>query len=71
MKYKVEVWRYHHLIVKIEANDTENIKDFVEDWGHMADQDYCALEYYIDGKRLSITEEIEFEKEILGAENDR
>ena len=66
MKYKVEVWRHHCLIVKIEANNTENIKDFVEFWKNMADQEYCALEYYIDGKRLSIIEEIEFEREIIG-----
>lgn len=71
MKYKVEVWRHHHMVVKIEANDTENIKDFVEDWKYMEDEGYCALGYYIDGKRLSITEEIEFERELLGEENDR
>lgn len=66
MKYIIEVWRKHHLIAKIEAKDTDSIKDFVDFWKYMEDQEYCVLKYYIDGKRLSITEEMKFERETLG-----
>ena len=60
MKYKIEIWRYHH---KVETYENEDIKEvlkwYKEEWQYTFDMGECTFYIYENDRRMDFDEEYE------------
>lgn len=57
MRYRIEIWQYHHISETHESNDIREIMNwYIEKWKHALDGGNCTFYVYEDGKRLSFDE---------------
>ena len=58
MKYKIEIWQYHHITETYESDSIEDVVNWYKNtWLWLYELGNCSYSVYKDGEELSWEEE--------------